>query len=333
MIVLPKNPYDTSENRIPDEQAVSIAKEKIAILEERGFANLLMKDYAVPDKLLAALPKSGMYKEDQLRPIMKDMLQHLGMPTDIPLSIENADFVRFPGQSNPDASADGNDKTIRLELRSQYQSVNVLALLCHECARHFMMANRLKQNGGGYKEARIDVVANLIGFSRLMESGYTQVMIWSSKRKKSALFPFPRETDAVEDVLQTVQIGYISEYACFSIGEEVKRYRWKREQKEYEQACYKKDYLLLKIKKAKHLLRNVDELDITAAKKRYESDPEFIAAISKYDGRDFRKAILDCEDILKSKQNMEQIQKADVKMFNICLEMEELIDICKDRMD
>ena len=330
MIVLPKNPYDTSENRIPDEQAVSIAKDEITILEERGFANLLMKDYVVPDKLLAVLPKSGTYKEDQLRPIMKDMLQHLGMPTDIPLSIESADFVRFPGQPNPDASAGGNEKIIRLKLLSQYQSVNVLALLCHECARHFMMTNRLKQNGGGYKEARIDVVANLIGFSRLMESGYTQVMIWEAKRKKSSIFPFPKETNAVEDVLQTVRIGHISEFACFLIGEELKGYRLKKEQKDQEQACYK-DYLLLEIKKAKHLLQYVEEIDIAAAKAQHENSPEFIAAISKYEKRDFRKEISDCEDILKSNQNTDLIQKADRAMFNLCLEMEELIDICKDR--
>ena len=152
-----------------------------------------------------------------------------------------------------------------MRIEDYYEPNNAVAILCHECTHYFMEYNRLNWNDTSLNEQRTDIVANLLGFSRIMSAGY-----------KAGI----KDINISGNVETTTKykLGYITNEDCEDVGEFLE---WFREQLREKQNTEREiSGIMEKISKyietAKTLAEQLEYIDLT---KINAGTPERVAKI------------------------------------------------------
>ena len=195
-----QTPFDVKEKSQPEQistsEALTLAREEMNTLYEKGFTNLMEHDYSVPKKYIAALEKEGDPNQYAIRELTDEVVSYLGIP--------QSDDVKH---------------NVRSKTQGIYSCETVVAIICHECTRYFMSHHQLEFGENHKKEACIDIMANLIGFSKILQKAYEDRMYFVQMKKKGFFNNLPGMTK-YETKCETMTSGPISGHTCEAIERE-----------------------------------------------------------------------------------------------------------------
>ena len=184
---------------------LSIAAGFCELMMKKGLDRFLMRDYSSPLVLSHSDLKDKETAQRKLFDILLDIMRFLELPDLVRLNVEcnngNDEGSENAGHYNNSA----NGRIITVKIKPFYKHDNVLAILCHEVTHYFMEHNRLNWNDTELNENRTDVVANLIGFNRIMIAGYREI--------RNTVYSWDSRT------IERHKIGYITESDCRDLGE------------------------------------------------------------------------------------------------------------------
>lgn len=196
-----------SNNEIEYSVAVAIAEGSCEALKNKGLMKYLLSDFNASTFLSYGDFGSRKKTYQKLNLIFIDILKYLNLPPFIQLNIAYEDGEIVQGKTTSGSySNEFQNKTITVKIRPEYGPNNVVAILCHECTHYFMEHNHLNWIDTTLNEVRTDVMANLIGFSRILIDGYREIVN-------------TKANDNIETTT-THRIGYITVEEC----ENVRRY-------------------------------------------------------------------------------------------------------------
>lgn len=141
----------------------------------RGLEHFLMRDYVPSVDLYGSDLDNKNIAHEKISRLLLEMLTFLELPDVVGLVIENASSDDTGKSQAGSYNRQGYNRMILINLRTYYAPYNVIAILCHEVTHYFMEYNRLNWNDTEMNEQRTDTVANLIGFSRIMQRGYREI--------------------------------------------------------------------------------------------------------------------------------------------------------------
>ena len=173
-----------------------MAREEMNTLYEKGFTNLMEHDYTVPRKYIAALEKEGAPNQYAIRELTDEVVSYLGLP-----------------------QSDDVNHSVRSETQGVYSYETVVAIICHECTRYFMSHYQLEFGESNKKDACIDIMANLIGFSKILQKAYEDRTYFVQTKKKGFFNNLPGMTQ-YETKCETMTSGPISNHTCEAIERE-----------------------------------------------------------------------------------------------------------------
>ena len=180
---------------------LTIAEGASVILANKGLERFLMRDYRLPDKRIT---------DDNLHEVLVDILRFLELPDIVALIVKSDSDKTSDADGKTQAGSYSRNpksyRTICINTQSAYRMSNIIAILCHECTHYFMEYHKLNWNDTELNEQRTDVVANLIGFSKIMTDGYREFK------------EFKRDMNGTTTI--THKIGYITSEDC----EDLKRF-------------------------------------------------------------------------------------------------------------
>ena len=287
---------------------LSIAEGVVTVLEQKHLEKFLMRDYVI-SVFLSFGDLSGRVKnisEEKLNIILTDILNFLELPV----------FVRLEIKYNSDKSTAGTyhnnnyERKIIINMEDYYSPSNVIAILCHECTHYFMEYHKLNWNDTELNEQRTDVVANLIGFNKIMLEGYREInsvkTSWNTK------------------TTTTHKIGYISTQDCYDLKNFLELSRNEILQKQQVNKILQeiKNEIQHHIRTAKILYQQLEFIDI---KKINISNPEKILKIQEIltqkENRNINHEILKYEEAMTKISNISQANKQKQSIYNLCSEL------------
>ncbi len=131
------------------------------------------------------------YSPEALYHLVVLIMLHLKMPyTKFQINVRDGTGLKTAGQysSQPWCA------TIEVQVRPYFTGDQVIAIVCHECAHHFLRVKKIKGRNTEINELLTDYATIFIGFGELMKKGYAQM---------------ENRTDGGN---MLTKVGYISEY-------------------------------------------------------------------------------------------------------------------------
>lgn len=199
---------NNKENRIITEPKnmtpiMLYAEPMIDALIENGYESFILNDYEFVNEKKNYRFIDSQSAEKDLIPIMNTILGYLKLPLLIRLKVVlNSDENNNLSSQNKAGLYQGTwgNRTITINIGKEYSIWNVLAILCHECTHYFMEYNNLNWIDMDLNERRTDMMACIIGFSKIISKGYKQI-------------ESTRYIDGIKH-LQTTRIGYLTDVEC-----------------------------------------------------------------------------------------------------------------------
>ena len=244
--------------------ASSIAEGFCDMLEKRGLQRFLMRDFTTSTFLSYGDFDDRNITHKKLQGLLLDILRFLELPDVVALVIE---YVSDSGTNKTQVgsySRESQVRTITVKIMDYYGPNNAVAILCHECTHYFMEYNRLNWKDTDLNEQRTDIVANLIGFNRIMIDGYRTI-----------------ETVKVSGNIQTTtthKIGYIDVKDCEDLGRflEHRRKGLRAKQKAEQEFSEIRQKFMQHLDTAKTLVFQLEHIDFT---RMNNASPEHVAKI------------------------------------------------------
>lgn len=303
--------YDSRNDDDYITPSISIAEGFCGLMEKRGLERFLIRDYCPAIPLYKGDFTDSDMTQKKLYHILYDILNFLELPDIIRLHIE------YVNDSNTGKSQAGSysrntyyDRAITVKIHPFYGPKNILAIVCHEVTHYFMEYNKLNWNDTELNEQRTDVVANLIGFSKIMSDGYREVVT--------------SETSLNTRTTTRHKIGYISVEDCKDIWRFLLRFRknFRKKQEQQKQFDVLKQKVSEYIETAKTLAQQLEYVSVPDIK---ALTPEHVMKIQQVlaekESRNIHAEILKHEETLRRVTDLEQIQKSHQEMSRLCGEL------------
>ena len=173
LIHKPKKRIKTPPGKVDSGQGEAsvdaLCRSTAEMLERRNLAGLMLDDFSFSQKLRKS-DISSPALEDKLRAMALEVTGRLGLPP-----LKQVIVVRIDDVQQPDrfGEYDPGSRIIRFFIKKKYFPEQLEAALCHECAHYFMDLKGLADlSNMALNERRTDVIACLVGFSRIMIRGY-----------------------------------------------------------------------------------------------------------------------------------------------------------------
>lgn len=235
-----------------------------------------------------------------------------------------------------------DSKEIKIIVNTASTFDTLLAAMCHEFTHYFMDYYGLKVESGNVNEIKTDLLANLIGFNKIIVRGYKDTYFTiigkgeNVKIIKYARKPWYIKTNSKGHVVnyrgsgqmhQATHVGYLTVTECKLIGHCLAKYR-----NEHIQI----DALLQKSKSAKEALESELLLVEQLYNQLSQIDPRKIRndnietaeqvnklneAIIQYDSFNLKEALkkhreimLNCDDIAELNKSMEEVKNISSKL-------------------
>ena len=202
---------DWPNNKKAASPAIALADDLFHEFCEKGLTQYLTVDYCGPDHTsfhLYSMNGKIVFSQDahrELHLIYVNIMKHLNLPPFVNLIIQDDSGTIIDDKSK------AQERSITVKIKEYFQPSNIVAILCHECAHYFMEYHGLNMEDKHINEPRTDVVANLIGFNKIMSYGYRPIV-----------------TEQINGNIRTTtthKIGYISDTDCVEIGKFLKVHR------------------------------------------------------------------------------------------------------------
>ncbi|MBQ8160743.1 MAG: hypothetical protein IJ083_08310 [Clostridia bacterium] len=156
----------------PDKKMIRrMTRERIEVMEKKGYAHLMMQDASFKNPVTDAdtdIPS----RQKKLQGMLNEMMARLGLMPNVTVSVQ----MDEKGQMTRDGRAgeyDGGARMIRIFLRKSMDAGHMTSILCHECAHCFMDRGGMNVQDFQTNERNTDITACLMGYSLQMLSGYT----------------------------------------------------------------------------------------------------------------------------------------------------------------
>ena len=294
--IVPPMPYTQEEDDITP--VLAIADGTCTFLAQKGLERFLIKDYIESGFFFSDWALSNKEEtQNKLYIELRDMLSFLELPPCVRVVVEyNSDNSEQAGSYQKSSYG----RIITVNIRPFYSKYHVFAILCHECAHYFMEYHNLNWNDTELNEQKTDVIANLIGFNKVMLKGYREIVTHKDYRTKT-----------------THKIGYITDQDCIDLSNFIKHRRKK----------------IMKSNTMKNLMRDVEkhfevaktlarQLDFIDLKKLDAETPERFTEIQKVimeiETYNISAEIRKYEKILAKKLDLAQLLKTKEAIDLLC---------------
>ena len=253
--------------------ALVLAEGLFERFNEKGLTKYLTVDYSGPDYTsfhLYSVDGKIVFSQDahrELNLILVSIMKHLDLPPFVNLIIQDDSGTIIKGPTDAGSYTNrAQERTITVKIKEYFQPSNIVAILCHECTHFFMEYHELNVADKQINEQRTDVVANLIGFNKIMSYGYRPIIT--------------TQVNGNTQRTTTHKIGYISDLDCVEIGRFLENCRV--EIKSRQAAAQKYDDLKLQceqlLETAKTFAHQLEAIDIYNVK---TSTPDQILKIQQ----------------------------------------------------
>lgn len=311
-----RNTYRTSPTQNNSKEpysyttSVGIAEGAIRALEKRGLRDYLFKEFHYTGKNI--IPQNEDF-EQTIRSAFLQVVMYLSLPPFVHLEIEYANDPNNKKKAYAGLyTTNGSDHKVTINIRNNYNHFSILAIICHECTHYFMQYHHLNWNDTSMNEQRTDVLACMLGFSSILESGY---------RPNPNIDPNDVRT---YDTYHT--IGYIPFTECQNIRSYIEEYR-----KNNRSSTQNKDACTIAlpqlIRKGNNLIGVARYLDVQLSQLDIPRDiniistESFYKALSEYKTTNTTKEIDCCETIIKESTDVTQLQNAIKHLEELCDQM------------
>ena len=290
--------------------AISIAEGFCGMLEKRGLQRFLMRDFTTSTFLSYGDFADRDITQKKLQDLLLDILRFLELPDVVALVIE---YVSASGTQTSQAGSYSRThylRTITLKLRDFYGPNNAVAILCHECTHYFMEYNRLNWNDTDLNEQRTDIVANLIGFNRIMMDGYRSIdtVTVSGNTRTTA----------------THTIGYITMKDCEDLGRFLMHIRRNLEDKQAakQHAADLRQEFMQHLETAKTLVFQLEHIDFN---RMDSTSPEHVAKIQRVlmekEARNIPAELNRFEKCIAGNPELPQLEREAESLSKLCTDL------------
>jgi uncharacterized protein YjaZ len=111
------------------------------------------------------------FKKEVVSQLIKKVLQHLHMPSDniavvlsVEKDVEHASRTTSAGRYTKTGFWNG---TIQVALQPDYSLYEVVAIVCHECAHHYLFSRYIHIEPEADNEKLTDIAAVYLGFGKI----------------------------------------------------------------------------------------------------------------------------------------------------------------------
>lgn len=277
-------------------------------LEKKGLNHLLLTDYDAQP----VFSGDSFYDEAALQRCLKGLLfefcHRTGLPPFVNIEIEYADHPKHSGLY----TARGYDRKISVFVQPESTYGTIVATFCHEFAHYFMDYHGISDKNIMSNEVKTDIIANLIGFNKLMIYGYEEIC--RTRRTLSGT-----ETTSLKT-------GYISAEDCQALTYILRQYR------EYQRIKKKKALDLENARKDLEVristavviaeyLRNLDPRKVRCDNvKTLEQVQKLNEALREYEVANIDQEIGACRRMTCS-NDVTEVRRGIYKIEQLCIKM------------
>lgn len=286
---------------------LAIAEGTCDFFVSKGLERFLMKDYVESGIFFSEwnlFDKEG--TQNKLYIEMRDMMSFLELPLFSRLIVEY--------NSNESSTEAGSyqrnydyDRVIKINIRPYYSPYHIFAILCHECTHYFMEYNKLNWKDTELNEQRTDVIANLVGFNKVMLKGYREILTRQTANEKT-----------------THKIGYITDKDCMDLAKFLKQRRKQimQEKNKNQRLSELKRDIAKHIEAAKILSQQLEFFDFKQLKADTpERLAEFQKVIMEIEARNISAEINKYERRLNKKMNFAELEENKVLLERLCTDL------------
>lgn len=318
--VFENNAYNEATDLDNDLPVIVMAKGIYKALLDKGLEGFLLSSFCVKTELTSEDFRNRDVREEKINQVACEISQYLKLPAIGPIYIS---FDKERNTSSPYGKTsstvgeyrnNSNSRHISLNIGSGFTPENVLAILCHEYTHYFMEFHSLNWTDTELNEQRTDVMANMIGFNRIMIAGYAGVSVIVDERQQ----------DFVNyQKVNSRRIGYISEDDCKVIGKHLMVFatQIKDLHETRNRLVENRTALNRQIVAAKALLLQLSAIDV---KNQRITDTSKISEIQKclyeYESRSIEAEISHYTEICES-NDLVRIEQAIHDIDTLCVEM------------
>ncbi|NLE92778.1 MAG: hypothetical protein GX599_02150 [Chloroflexi bacterium] len=175
-----------------------IIRKYVAFLHKTGPSSptAVIEPYELPESYAQAVSESG-YSDHSIQQIADHIGYYLGIPRGIKIRIIELDPAKHAWATNESGQAIRSDEEssveysglyqvmgrdhseIRLVKRHRYELSNIMAILCHEYAHHYLHVHRVSLNHEMRDEYLADIATAYLGLGFYVLQGYTPIT-WTS---------------------------------------------------------------------------------------------------------------------------------------------------------
>lgn len=285
---------------------LSIAEGASVIFADKGLERFLMRDYRLPDKQIT---------DDNLHEVLVDILRFLELPDIVALIVKSDSDKTSDADGKTQAGSYSRNpnsyRTVCINIKTAYRMSNIIAILCHECTHYFMEYHNLNWNDTELNEQRTDVVANLIGFSKIMTDGYREFK------------EFKRDMNGTTTI--THKIGYITSEDCEDLKRflEHKRRELKTKAEQERMIANLKNEFIKHLETADILVRQLELIDLS---KLNASTPEqamnIQRALMEMESRNIPFELKRFRECLTNRfESIVQAEKDNHMLYEFCTEL------------
>lgn len=295
--------------------AVIMAEGTCEALINKGLEYFLMSDFSSTTYFSYGDYGSREKTYQKLNLMMLEILKYLELFLDVGLNIvyDDGEVVRSIDQAGQYSST-LQQKTITVKIKNVYGPNNIVAIICHECTHCFMEYHGLNWNDTDLNERRTDVMANLIGFSRIMAEGYQKV---STAKEEGNI-----------RINTTHKIGYITAAEC----DEVRKYILFRRSEHQKQETKNDNLNNAKAELGKHIevaktlhqqltfiyqFNNKDFKNVTTPEQLVKLQETLL----EYESRNIDGELQKCETTLNAGTEIQQIKDTNELAMKLCTDM------------
>lgn len=256
-------------------------------LIEKNLSKYLMTDFPNNFINIKIKDESQAQEFQRLNSTMNAILMHLDLPLTVKLNIEYMD--------NNDRNTKGLAgtyqanhillNTITLKIFDNQRPVSIIATLCHECTHYFMHYHKLDIENKLENEIRTDILANLIGFGKIMDYGY--------------------------ETFEGITIGYISSSECLKVYNFlIHKRKIFSEKTKLQKNINTAEILLEQLTFLYNNISNSKDVKIT---------PQLIQAISYYENNEIINLLNHCKELKTNNINI--LKNNNKKILQCCSDM------------
>ena len=293
--------------------AAALSEDCAALLMRCGKQALILRDFSFRTMLTKADCADLNAMQEKLRPMMGEILEHLGLS---PLSL----YV-YPANENTKTDRlgeyDSANRRINFYIRGTYQPEQMAAALCHECTHCFMDRNRLDDwSDRPLNERRTDVMACMIGFSRIMLNGY---MVMTTARY-----------EVIGWAADANRAGYINARDCKMILSHLKRIRKRvaAETAAAESLAADRSQLEGHVRAAEEMMQLAESLRaMNRSPTQNRLSPRELsrlqAALFSYETGELARQLRDCGSAVGG--DAEAVRRADREAMDVCAALDAIL--------